>query len=583
MDTQDNSIQIINSNEEANHENADGIMQNVTKKKTVIFDVDERPPWYLAISLGFQHSLTFFGSGITPPLVLAGPLCMDQDPLAVSQLISTAFFIEGIITLLQVTFGVRVNTSDFNFSQFNPRRNGQLYRGVAHKDTYRSLLSIPQIQGAIIGASFLQILIGFTGIIGFLLKFIGPMTVAPVIALVGIGAVDPASTRAGQHWGIAALTIILILLFSQFLSKVEIPIPGWKHGKCSIAGKVPIFKMFPIVLGVLLTWLIAFIFTTTGVFPEDPSSYGYEARTDLKSDVIEEASWFRIPYPGQWGLPIITLAGVLGMFSAVIASVIESLGDYYATARMAGAPPPPPHAVNRGIGVEGIGCILAGLWGTANGTTTFSQNAGLVGLTRVGSRVVIQICAITMIIVGMLGKVTALFSSIPLPIVGGMLCILFGMVLAVGLSNLQYVDLNSPRNMLILGFSLFMGMLIPYWAGNNRELIETGILELDQIIVVLLTTGMFIGGLFAFIMDNIIPGTIEERGLVAFSRQYKEDDDEINSLDVYDLPFGMTLLRQWKWTQYIPFSPTYKWKEKMINKKEDHSNMGYLETNENGV
>ncbi|XP_072015035.1 solute carrier family 23 member 2-like [Amphiura filiformis] len=444
-------------------------------------------------------------------------------------------------------------------------------------------IRIRKIQGAIIGASFLQILIGFTGIIGFLLKFIGPMTVAPVIALVGIGAVDPASTRAGQHWGIAALTIILILLFSQFLSKVEIPIPGWKHEKCSIAGKVPIFKMFPIVLGVLLTWLIAFIFTTTGVFPEDPSSYGYEARTDLKSDVIEEASWFRIPYPGQWGLPIITLAGVLGMFSAVIASVIESLGDYYATARMAGAPPPPPHAVNRGIGVEGIGCILAGLWGTANGTTTFSQNAGLVGLTRVGSRVVIQICAITMIIVGMLGKVTALFSSIPLPIVGGILCILFGTVLAVGLSNLQYVDLNSPRNMLILGFSLFMGMLIPYWAGNNRELIETGILELDQIIIVLLTTGMFIGGVLAFFLDNIIPGTTDERGLVAFSRQYKEDDDEINSLDVYDLPFGMTLLRQWKWTQYIPFSPTYKRKEITVNKKEDHSNMGYLETDENGV
>ena len=82
-------------------------------------------------------------------------------------------------------------------------------------------------------------------------------------------------------------------------------------------------------------------------------------------------------------MPHVTLAGVLGMFSAIIASVIESIGDYYATARMAGAPPPPAHAVNRGIGMEGIGCILAGAWGTANGTTTFSQNAGLVGLTKV--------------------------------------------------------------------------------------------------------------------------------------------------------------------------------------------------------
>ncbi|XP_072015865.1 solute carrier family 23 member 1-like [Amphiura filiformis] len=127
-----------------------------------------------------------------------------------------------------------------------------------------------------------------------------------------------------------------------------------------------------------------------------------------------------------------------------------------------------------------------------------------------------------------------------------------------------------------------MGMLIPYWAGNNRELIETGILELDQVIVVLLTTGMFIGGVLAFILDNIIPGTIEERGLVAFSRQYKEDDDEINSLDVYDLPFGMTLLRQLKWTQYIPFSPTYARKRIIVDEKDGY-NVGTVETNENGV
>ncbi|XP_072022550.1 solute carrier family 23 member 1-like [Amphiura filiformis] len=338
---------------------------------------------------------------------------------------------------------------------------------------------------------------------------------------------------------------------------------------------------FQIVFGVLLTWMIALICTTSGVFPENPSTYGYAARTDLKSYAIEEASWFYIPYPGQWGLPVITLAGVLGMFSAVIASVIESLGDYYATARMAGASPPPPHAVNRGIGVEGIGCLLAGLWGTANGTTTFSMNAGLVGLTRVGSRVVVQMCALIIIVVGMLGKVTALFSSIPVPIVGGMLCILFGTVLAVGLSNLQYVDLNSPRNLLIIGFSLIMGLLIPYWAGNNRELIQTGILELDQVIVVLLTTGIFIGGLLAFILDNIIPGTIEERGLVAFSQQSKEDYG-INSLDVYELPFGMTLLRQWKWTQYIPFSPTYTRKRITVAKK-DRSNVGNVETIANGV
>ena len=72
-----------------------------------------------------------------------------------------------------------------------------------------------------------------------------------------------------------------------------------------------------------------------------------------------------------------------------------------------------------------------------------------------------------MIVVGMLNKVGALFSTIPTPIVGGVLCIMFGMITAVGLSNLQFVDLNSTRNLFVIGFSLFFAMvsylLIHYW------------------------------------------------------------------------------------------------------------------------
>lgn len=63
--------------------------------------------------------------------------------------------------------------------------------------------------------------------------------------------------------------------------------------------------------------------------------------------------------------------------------MLESMGDYYACARLSGAPPPPKHAVNRGIGVEGIGCLLAGAWGTGNGTTSYSENVGALGITKV--------------------------------------------------------------------------------------------------------------------------------------------------------------------------------------------------------
>ena len=71
------------------------------------------------------------------------------------------------------------------------------------------------------------------------------------------------------------------------------------------------------------------------------------------------------------------------MFAGVLASAIESVGDYYACALLSGAPPPPVHAVNRGIGMEGIGCVIAGLWGTGNGTTSYSENIGAIGVTKV--------------------------------------------------------------------------------------------------------------------------------------------------------------------------------------------------------
>lgn len=63
--------------------------------------------------------------------------------------------------------------------------------------------------------------------------------------------------------------------------------------------------------------------------------------------------------------------------------MVESVGDYHACARLVGAPPPPKHAINRGIGIEGLGCLLAGAWGTGNGTTSYSENVGALGITRV--------------------------------------------------------------------------------------------------------------------------------------------------------------------------------------------------------
>lgn len=354
------------------------------------------------------------------------------------------------------------------------------------------------------------------------------------------------------------MTIVLITVFSQYLKNVKIPFPGYSRANGMYKARFALFRMFPILLGIILSWIICAIVTAAGGFTDDQNNPQYQARTDARIFVLKEAEWFRFPYPGQWGTPTLSAAGVFGMLAGVLASMIESIGDYYACARLSGAPPPPKHAINRGIGMEGIGCLLAGAWGSGNGTTSYSENIGAIGITKVGSRRVVQYGAIIMILLGILGKFGALFTTIPNPIVGGVFMVMFGMITAVGISNLQFVDMNSSRNLFILGFSLVFGMALPYWLSReeNRNAIQTGEPELDQIIIVLLRTNMLVGGITGLLLDNTIPGSREERGMLQWNNETGQTGDGENH--VYDLPFGLKKLSFYKCAKYVPFLPYYK-------------------------
>jgi nucleobase transporter 1/2 len=315
--------------------------------------------------------------------------------------------------------------------------------------------------------------------------------------LIGLALFKFGAPEAGRHWPIGGLTIVLIIAFSQYLRR--------KHRT---------FELYPILLAIVTAWLVAAIFTTMGIFPEGHPSY-----TSL--DNLKNAPWFRIPYPFQWGLPQFGAAAIVGMLAGYIASMVESIGDYYACARLSGAPTPDKNTINRGITFEGIGCLLAGIFGTGNGTTSYSENIGAIGLTRVGSRRVVQVGAIIMILLGMISKFGALFTTIPQPIVGGMYCAMFGMIAAVGLSNLQFVDLNSARNLFVLGFAFFMGLSVPEYFGQHPIQFEPT--WLANILNTLGSTGMAVGAFTALILDNTIPGTAEERGLNAWGNHANTD------------------------------------------------------------
>ncbi|XP_032434044.1 solute carrier family 23 member 2 isoform X1 [Xiphophorus hellerii] len=541
------------------------------RRMDMIYTIEDTPPWYLCVFLGLQHYLTCFSGTIAVPFLLAEAMCVGFDQWATSQLIGTIFFCVGITTLLQTTLGCRLplfQASAFAFlaparailslekwkcnsTAEHPFLNGTELLNT--EDIWHP--RIREIQGAIIVSSMIEVCIGALGLPGMLLKYIGPLTITPTVALIGLSGFQAAGERAGKHWGIAILTIFLVLLFSQYARNVHFPLPVYKAKKGWTSYRLQVFKMFPIIMAILVSWLLCFIFTVTDVFPPEENKYGFYARTDARQGILKAAPWFKIPYPFQWGTPTVTAAGVIGMMSAVVASIIESIGDYYACARLSCAPPPPVHAINRGIFVEGISCVLDGVFGTGNGSTSSSPNIGVLGITKVGSRRVIQYGAAMMLLLGLVGKFSALFASLPDPVLGALFCTLFGMITAVGLSNLQFVDLNSSRNLFVLGFSIFFGLMLPSYLKQNP--LVTGIVEVDQVLNVLLTTAMFVGGCVAFILDNTIPGSLEERGIRKLKRGTGLNVTELEGMRSYDLPFGMAFFRRHDIFKYIPISPVF--------------------------
>ncbi|MFT5434874.1 MAG: xanthine/uracil permease [Myxococcota bacterium] len=460
------------------------------RPSNLLYSIEDKPPLPLTFFLGLQHYLTMVGATVVIPYVIQGAIGFGDHELA--QLIATMFFVSGITTLLQSTFGNRLPIiQGGTFSLLAPTFAVCGMGALASAGWEVKML---HVQVAIIGGGAIEAAVGYFGLVGRMLKYIGPITIAPTIALIGLSLFGVGAPWAGQDWYLGGLTIVLVILFSQYLK-----------------GMHRFFAMFPILLSIGIAWGLAAFLTWNGTYgPDDPGFVG--------TQVIGAAPLVRIPYPFQWGTSGLMWEYVwpatAGMLAGFFASIVESIGDYYACARLSGAPIPTKKIINRGIGMEGLGSVLAGVFGTGNATTSYSENIGAIGLTGVGSRRVIQSAALTLLALGLFGKFSAVFATIPKPIVGGLFCALFGMIASVGLSNLQFVDLNSSRNLFIIGFAMFMGLTMPqYFNGLPAE--EKA--QIPATVLAIGSSGMSVGAILALILDNTIPGTDEERGLTAWS------------------------------------------------------------------
>jgi nucleobase transporter 1/2 len=488
-------------------------------KGWIVYPIGSKPKWPLAVLLGIQQYLTMFGATVLIPIIVGGAMKMPPEQLAL--LISTIFFTSGLCTLIQQSpLGNKLPViQGGTFSFLGPTFAIIGMVATAYPDGANGLplwqIQIQQVAAAIMIASVVEIVLGYTGIMAFVRRAISPIVIGPTIAMIGLALFNIGAPWMAGNWIIGLITLLALILYSQVFSR---------HSK--------VFLLFPVLLSIATGWICAWIGTATGWIPEGNPAF-------LKTDLVGAAPWLSITplIPFKWGFPDLgssTLwAGVFGMLAGYLASMIESIGDYYACARIAEAPVPTGKMISRGLGAEGLGCLIAGIMQTGNGTTTYSENIGSIGLTRVASRRVIRAGACVMLIIPIVAKFGATLATLPQPVVGAMFVGLFGMIASVGLSNLQIVNLNNSRNLFIVGLSFFAGLSVPY---QFNGMLNANAVPIDwtaagqfwgtvgNIFQAILTTGMAVTALVGIVLDNLLPGaTRAERGLEVWDTEASDE------------------------------------------------------------
>ncbi|RAL41856.1 hypothetical protein DM860_009038 [Cuscuta australis] len=495
--------------------------------------IDSNPPWPETIMLAFQNYILVLGTSVVIPTTLV-PLMGGSDGDK-ARVIQTLLFVAGINTLLQTLFGTRLPAIvGGSFAYVIPIiyiiSDSSLQR--ISEPQIRFIQTMRAIQGALIVASIIQIVLGYTQVWGLLSRFFSPLGVAPVVGLVGLGLFQRGFPALGNCVEIGLPTLLLVIGLSQYLKHVR-PVREF-----------PIFERFPILICVAIVWLYSIVLTAGGAYRGKPLHTQLSCRTD-RANIISTAPWFKFPYPLQWGAPTFAAGHSFAVMSAVLVSMVESTGAYKAASRLAIATPPPAYVLSRGIGWQGIGVLLDGLFGTGTGPTVSVENVGLLGLTRVGSRRVVQVSAGFMIFFSMLGKFGAVFASIPFVIYAAFYCVLFGLVGSVGLSFLQFTNMNCIRNLFITGLSLFLGMSIPqffdeYWSGARHGLVHTNAGWFNAFVNTIFSSPPMVGLIVAVFLDNTldVEKSKKDRGMpwwVKF-RTFKGDN---RNEEFYTLPFNL--------------------------------------------
>ncbi len=388
----------------------------------------DKLPFVQLMILGLQHTFTMFGATVLVP-ILTG--------LSVS----VALFTAGIGTL---------------WFHLVTRRKVPIFLGssfafIAPVALVVKEMGIPAAQGGIIVAGSLYcimaLLIYFLGP-DIIRRLLPPVVTGPVIMVIGLNLAPVAIQNAGQNW-IVALMVLAVVAY------VNLYVKGF-------------LRLLPIISGIIVGYIISLMI---GIVDFKP---------------IAEAAWIALP---DFTWPVFDSAAIGLIAPVAIASMVEHVGDVLAVGATVEEDFVKDPGLHRTMLGDGIATSIAGIFG-GPANTTYSENTGVLALTKVWKPEVMRIAAIMAIILSCIQKLSAAIRTIPGPVIGGISIVLFGMIAAVGVRTVveNQVDFKQSRNLFIASVILVIGIggaIIKLWGG-----IEMGGMGLAAIIGILLNLAL---------------------------------------------------------------------------------------------
>jgi len=374
------------------------------------------------VILGLQHVLVMYAGAVAVPLMIGDRLGLSKETIAL--LISSDLFCCGVVTLLQCIgigrfMGIRLPViMSVTFAAVTP----MLAIGL-NPD-----IGLMGIFGATIAAGCITTLLA--PLIGRLIPLFPPLVTGVVITSIGLSiiqvGIDWAAGGKGNpeygkpvYLGISFAVLLFILLVTRFAK-------GFMSNVAVLLG---------IVFGFVMSMMMNEV-NLTGLY---------------------DAKWFAIVTPMALGTPVFEPVSILTMTAVLIIVFIESMGMFLALGEIVGRKLTPQDIV-RGLRVDGVGTMFGGLFNSFP-HTSFSQNVGLVSVTRVHSRWVCVASGFILIMFGMVPKMAVLVASIPQFVLGGAGLVMFGMVLATGIRILAKINYTTNHyNLYIVAISLGVGM-----------------------------------------------------------------------------------------------------------------------------